>query len=168
VWRCSTIPESPRHTPHQSKRPPPPNPQPIFSSPAAALAAVGPVPVASTRPLDPTPHAHAAFSVGVPAVARRPPASHAGRGEYSVSVLLSDTPLTRRRAPTRPPPEHPLSQRIPARNHCGAHVAFRNGVASPHVSRRRGRRLQGCPPLECSVRSDELPVSMRMRVCVVM
>ena len=29
----------------------------------------------------------------------------------------------------------------------------------------------GCrdaPPLECSVRSDELPVSMRMRMCVVM
>jgi len=38
----------------------------------------------------------------------------------------------------------------------------------PDVSRRRGRRLQGCPPLECSVRSDELPMSMRMRMCVVM
>jgi hypothetical protein len=46
--------------------------------------------------------------------------------------------------------------------------AFRNGGASPDVSRSRGRRLQGCPPLECSVRSDELPVSMRMRMCVVM
>ena len=46
--------------------------------------------------------------------------------------------------------------------------AFRNGGASPDVSRRSGRRLQGCPPLECSVRSDELPVSMRMRMCVVM
>ena len=43
------------------------------------------------------------------AVARRPPASHAGRGEYSVSVLLSDAPLPRRRAPTRAPPAHPLS-----------------------------------------------------------
>jgi len=44
----------------------------------------------------------------------------------------------------------------------------KNSDASAHVSRRRGRRLQGCPPLECSVRSDELPVSMRMRMCVVM
>ncbi len=40
--------------------------------------------------------------------------------------------------------------------------------ASPGVSRSRGHRLQGYPPLECSVRSDELPVSMRMRVRVVM
>ena len=46
--------------------------------------------------------------------------------------------------------------------------AFRNGGASPDVSHRCGRRLQGCPPLECSVRSDELPVSIRMRMCVVM
>ena len=43
--------------------------------------------------------------------------------------------------------------------------AFRNGGASPDVSHRCGRRLQGCPPLECSVRSDELPVSMRMHFC---
>ena len=82
-----------------------PNPQLILSSPAAAPAAAGPVPhahpVASTRPLDPTPHAHAAFCVGVPAVARCPPPSHAGRREYSVSVLLSDVPLPRRRAPPR-------------------------------------------------------------------
>jgi hypothetical protein len=27
---------------------------------------------------------------------------------------------------------------------------------------------QDCPPLECSVRSDELPMSMQMRMCVVM
>ncbi len=42
---------------------------------------------------------------------------------------------------------------------------FRNGVASPDVSH-RCEHLR--PPLECSVRSDELPVSMRMRMCVVM
>jgi len=48
------------------------------------------------------------------------------------------------------------------------HRAFRNGGASADVSRRRGRRLQGWPPLECSVRSDELPMSMQMRMCVVM
>jgi len=44
--------------------------------------------------------------------------------------------------------------------------AFRNGGASADVSRRRGRRLQDAPPLECSVRSDELPVSMRMHFCL--
>jgi len=35
-----------------------------------------------------------------------------------------------------------------------------NGGASADVSRSRGRRLQGCLPLECSVRSDKLPMSM--------
>ena len=44
--------------------------------------------------------------------------------------------------------------------------AFRNGGASAHVSRRRGRRLQDAPPLECSVRCDELSVSMRMHFCL--
>ena len=84
-----------------------PNPQLILSSPAAAPAAAGPVPhahpVASTRPLDPTPHAHAASCVGVPAAARRPPPSRAGRGEYSGSVLLSDAPLSPREAYTPAP-----------------------------------------------------------------
>ena len=43
--------------------------------------------------------------------------------------------------------------------------AFRDGGASADVSRHRGLWLQDAPPLECCVRSDELPVSMRMHFC---
>jgi hypothetical protein len=57
-------------------------------------------PVASKRPRNQTPHAYAAFCVGVPAVAQCPPPSHAGRGEYSGSVLLSDVPPPLRKAQT--------------------------------------------------------------------
>jgi hypothetical protein len=53
-------------------------------------------PVASKRPPDPTPHAHIAFYWGVTAVVRCLHPSHAGRGEYSRSVLLSDVPLSLR------------------------------------------------------------------------
>jgi hypothetical protein len=44
--------------------------------------------------------------------------------------------------------------------------AFRDGGASADVSRSRGHRLQDAPPLECFVRSGELPVPMRMHFCL--
>jgi len=65
----------------------------MLASLAAVSVVAGPAshahPVASKRPRNQTPHAYAAFCVGVPAVAQCPPPSHAGRGEYSGSVLLS-------------------------------------------------------------------------------
>ena len=79
-------------------------PQRMLASLAAVSVAAGPAshahPVSSKLPRNQTPHAYAAFCVGVPAVVRCPPPSHAGRGEYSGSVLLSDVPPPLREAQT--------------------------------------------------------------------
>ena len=79
-------------------------PQRMLASLAAVSVAAGPAshahPVASKRPRNQTPHAYAACCVGVPAVAQCQPPLHAGRGEYSGSVLLSDAPPPLREAQT--------------------------------------------------------------------
>ena len=86
-------------------------PQCMLASLAAVTVVAGPAPhahpvashahpVSSKLPRNQTPHAYAAFCVGVPAVVRCPPPSHAGRGEYSGSVLLSDVPPPLREAQT--------------------------------------------------------------------
>jgi hypothetical protein len=79
-------------------------PQRMLASLAAVSVAAGPAshahPVASKRPRNQTAHAYAVCCVGVPAVAQCSPPSHAGRGEYSGSVLLSDAPPPLREAQT--------------------------------------------------------------------
>jgi hypothetical protein len=103
-------------------------PQCMLASLADVSVAAGPAshahPVASKRPRDLTPHAYAAFCVGVPAVARCPPPSHAGRGEYSGSVLLSDVPPPLREAHT-PAADHVVTT-------CS--VALQLASASPWTS----------------------------------
>ena len=78
-------------------------PQRMLASPAAASTAAGPAthvhPAASKRPLNQTPHAHAARCGQQRDFVSAPP-SHAGRGEYSGSVLLSGAPPPQREAQT--------------------------------------------------------------------
>ena len=109
VWRCApflTVLGT-----HCISRSFPLPPQCMLASLAAVTVVAGPAPhahpvashahpVSSKLPRNQTPHAYAAFCVGVPAVVRCPPPSHAGRGEYSGSVLLSDVPPPLREAQT--------------------------------------------------------------------
>ena len=110
-------------------------PQCMLASLAAVTVVAGPAPhahpvashahpVSSKLPRNQTPHAYAAFCVGVPAVARCPPPSHAGRGEYSGSVLLSDVPPPLREAHT-PAADHVVTT-------CS--VALQLASASPWTS----------------------------------
>ena len=137
-------------------------PQCMLASLADVSVAAGPAshahPVASKRPRDLTPHAYAAFCVGVPAVARCPPPSHAGRGEYSGSVLLSDVPPPLREAHT-PAADHVVTT-------CS--VALQLASASPWTSpspphtpaparRRAGSKVLDGIPHEMQMIRKDLP-----------